>query len=215
MKRAWIAAAVFFASSTAHAEETVHVRVESAGPITLSKKLGGAHWKTVCTAPCNIAVPLDDAYRVSGASIAPSDEFRLRKTAGGNADVVVHESSRSRYTAGGLVVGMGGLAIAGGVAAAIVGAAWAGQDCDAIKPADTRAHCEGLEDDGAKVRNIGLVAVGVGVVAVLTGAWLMIDSARTTVKQPGMATRAPTWHAKTSFDAGARVVQIPLVSASF
>jgi hypothetical protein len=66
----------------------------------------GVHWKRVCSAPCNVAVPEDASYRLSGHGYRPSDPFSIRSTSTINAKL-----STSAGFGAALGFGIGGAAL--------------------------------------------------------------------------------------------------------
>jgi hypothetical protein len=170
-------------------------------------------------APPPVATPSPSPARAAPPPV--SNDLPLREAPGGTADVVTHRTSQPRLVIGGFMAGVGGLATATGIVIAIVGSAWASQDCASLEVDDARGHCEGLQSDGATLRTGGFIAVGAGVAAVVAGAYLMFVSARTTVKQPATHeafVRTPLWNTKSAVEhvaAAAPGLQLPLLGGSF
>jgi hypothetical protein len=62
-------------------------------------------WKTVCTAPCDLHLFVDDEYRIGGKGIVPSEPFRLDGETD-SSDVEVDAARRSTRTMGTILLGV-------------------------------------------------------------------------------------------------------------
>ena len=96
--------------------------------------------------------------------------------------LVVEQRSRSGRLPGALMITGGTLGLVAAGVLTTLGAAWAGQDCNAV--GDARPRCEALRSDGVDLRAAGFVSLGAAAVLGLAGLYLVINAGRTTVRQP-------------------------------
>jgi hypothetical protein len=116
--------AAMLASSSAWADESDRVKVHLTGDpgLDLERKIEGTQlWESICVGTCDMQVPLDGQYRVSGRGVRPSLPIALIP-----AKNVLRLDTTPAYSAafaGGItLVIVGSLAIFGGAIAATVGA---------------------------------------------------------------------------------------------
>jgi hypothetical protein len=64
-------------------------------------------WRTVCKAPCDLHLFVDDEYRIGGRGIRPSPPFRLDGDAYAAADLEVSAARASTRTTGTILLGIG------------------------------------------------------------------------------------------------------------
>lgn len=81
------------------------VTVYATTPKASLQAQSGLEWRDVCTAPCNIAVDPDRIYRIGGATIQPSDGFRMPRSSGRIILDVHHGSTIKRNVGLGLIIG--------------------------------------------------------------------------------------------------------------
>lgn len=149
-----------FAPALARGDDSDQVKVHLTGDpgLVLERKIEGTElWESLCVGTCDMQVPLDGAYRVSGRGVRPSLPIALVP-----AKKVLHLDTSPAYTAafaGGVtLVIVGSLAMFGGVIAATVGATQ--QQVPTDCPPDVSCTPQ-------QVNHASLIG---GVLAVLTGA---------------------------------------------
>jgi hypothetical protein len=83
--------------TSAHADDTgahVHVHVRSREPVIVERRESD-RWVPVCSAPCDVALPMDAAYRINGRGVRPSAPFRLEMLARGDRVAISVEPASS------------------------------------------------------------------------------------------------------------------------
>jgi hypothetical protein len=197
--------------------------------------LGGTGWwRRICSAPCDVNVPLDELYRFTGRDIQPSDAFYVRGPPGGQVAFEVRPTSKRAHTAGvGLKVA-GAIGVGAGAAAVVlygflgfesaVCLAAGTDDETAATDAANAARC-------APSRGVlwgGLAAAGVGAVALIVG--FAVDVPTKVDPEPGHDvpehreddvhfpvgerwSRLPTWRETSS--PLPTVTSVPLFSTTF
>lgn len=94
----------------------VHIAAPSR-VILFRRPAGTSQWEIACESPCDERLPIGDDYKVTGNSIAASDEFKLQAPADGAVYLNVHASSAGKVLGGvlasvGALVGYIGLLVA-------------------------------------------------------------------------------------------------------
>jgi hypothetical protein len=185
----------------------VRVHITSSSTVVLYRRVSGSTaWTMACTSPCDELLPLGDSYRVTGNGVAQSSEFSLQGSPNSTIELKV-----DGHSTGGMVLG-GALAAVG----SLVG--YVGLLVVAVSLDE---HNNSADD----ARAGGLVAMGLGTVAVLGGLLIFLSSAKTDVTQNQTGgsgsnrrldtawKRLPTWR---SAESGAAPAQFPvLFSHSF
>jgi hypothetical protein len=161
-------------------------------------------WQTVCSAPCDTLLPMAFYYRAAGGGIKASDDFALKGSPGARETVVVDGASRTASVLGVLVL------VAGGIA-------------DFVGLAMTVAST--VDGEGWRVAAPGLVALGVGTVAIVGGYVLAHKATRVDQKLggsptgqllPGPGIQGPIWNtALTEPKNLPPIVGIPVFSGRF
>jgi hypothetical protein len=180
----------------------------------------------LCNAPCDVEVPLDGYYRVTGPSILPSSGFRLKALPGerviltvDGASKAVHAGGTNTMVAGGVVAAVGAAVILYLGAGVLVCAGSGGQACPL--PSNVSVFA------GLGIGGLG--ALGAGGVVALTG-YAVKAHGSTAVDQTAAAVesraprvakddrwlRTPTWleHPE-SRGALPAPVGVPILSRSF
>jgi len=167
------------------------VHVTSPKQVILYRKPAGSNnWVPACTSPCNAELPIGDAYRVLGNGVAQSKEFHLDAGPGGSTEVAVDPPSGGGMVLGGIMAGGGATAMYFGFLLTVVGIVDANLDCS--KPNDLSnsrynnpATCEKRKEDGPKLREAGLITMGVSAAITGVGILVFLNSAKTDVVQHG------------------------------
>jgi hypothetical protein len=137
----------------------------------------GNNWETVCTAPCDKAVPAQSGYRIVGEGIRDSAAFEVTGTNGERQTLSVDEGSRSGFVLGIVGTAAGGVALGVGLIVVLVSALARSID-----------NADGVSSTGAhSSETAGWVISGVGTAGLVGGIVLMVSNGRTRVSQ-GSAT---------------------------
>jgi hypothetical protein len=183
------------------------VHITSSSTVVLYRRVpGSTAWTMACTSPCDAELPLGDSYRVTGNGVAQSSEFSLQGSPNSTIELKVDGQSTGGMVLGGALAAIGSLV--GYVGLLVV--------------AVTLDEHSSSDDDA---RAGGLVAMGLGTVAVLGGLLIFLSSAKTDVTQNQTGSsgsnrrldtawkRMPTWR---SAESAAAPAQFPvLFSRSF
>jgi hypothetical protein len=183
----------------------VHLQGE-ASDIRLETQVDKRKWAEVCSAPCDRPVPIGPPYRVNGAGMRPSRPFHLAGMPGERVVLVVDSGSTAAFVGGLVLVGVGGVALLGGIVTLIV----------AYSMKDT-----GLKTGGADLVGWTLTAAGA---PVFLGGILLWPAGRTSVEQsvnesrPRAANdawkRGPTWTGAMNLPLPS-FLSVPLLQRSF
>lgn len=148
---------------------TARVHVTSPSTVILYRHPAGTtSWVKACTSPCDIELPLNDMYRVTGNNVSQSADFALHGSPGGTANVDVSPQSTAGIVFGGLIGGAGLLTGYIGLLVTLVGlGGGADDDC-----------CTSDSDKKSMVRG-GLIAMGVGALLTVGGTLMFVASAKT------------------------------------
>jgi hypothetical protein len=155
----------------APAEATVYVHITGSDGAELQRDTGDRRkWDVVCTAPCDVAVPAKETYRIGGAGIRNSRPFNLGDDGGKRRTLYVDEASKGSFALGIVGLSVGALTAMVGVLIIAVDAA----------VSDLDGQNGNNSNDGATAGGI-TVAVGVGLI--IGGAVLLGGNVRTGVSQ--------------------------------
>jgi hypothetical protein len=174
----------------------VHLEAES-GVVLESALPRGRQWTTVCAAPCDVPLPLDRDYRVSGEGIRNSRVFRLEANPGQRVIISVSPTSKGAF-AGGIAltsVGAGGIVV--GLVMVLVGLV---NNCVTSVTCEQNQSNAPLEEAGASVALIGLGAMVAGIVLFATNIHsratpTLAELMPAPVARPETAwLKAPVWH---------------------
>jgi hypothetical protein len=199
-----------------------HVHISTPKTVQLFRRPAGTtSWTNACASPCDLDLPLNDDYRVTGSGVAQSKEFHLQGAPGEHLEIVVDPTSASGMVAGGLLAGSGAFAMYVGFLTTLVGIAQTSQNCSSYYYGSSQ-QCQSEHDNGPAVRNVGIGILAVGAAAAVVGLVVVVNSAGTDVTQHGAAARAtkdaflrePVWRGPMATnDAG--TMMFPLLSRSF
>ena len=131
---------------------------------------GPLKWQDVCVAPCAMTVDPGGLYRVGGGTSIASAPFSLPRPSG-DIHVDAHVGSKVKHWTG------LGLMIGGGVAALYGLLYW--QMSSAFRDYESS---NGMTSFSDSVRNIGLTAIGVGVVLEIVGIVMFSDGTSVAVR---------------------------------
>jgi hypothetical protein len=177
------------------------VRIHAKTPVLLYRKPAGTEaWSKACASPCDVELPIGDAYRLTGNGVPQTKEFRLEAPAGGSVEISFAPPSMPGMLFGGTLA-------YGGAIAAYVGLL--------VTLAST-----GSSASKSDARTAGLVTMGVGTGVGVLGLLLFLHSSGTDIDQKSGAARAearrdafvrtPSWKAAPETDA-ATAPTFPLV----
>jgi hypothetical protein len=218
------------AAPAAPTDATVYVHIEGSDAAQLQRDTGDhRHWDSVCSAPCDQQVSLNDTYRISGAGIRNSAPFTLSVHGGQREVLTVDEGSKAGFVLGIVGVSVGSFAATIGLLVVLVSSA-----VDAIgdgTSSSSRNDSGNGEAIGWTITGVGLAALVGGIVAIATNGRTGVSQTSLSASPAGLARTAPSvafgpW-VPSSFPAfhalsGPRreaaappVVNIPLVSARF
>lgn len=167
------------------------VHIEASGTTYLYRApRGTTDYETVCTAPCDMDLPINDEYRIGGNGTKTTPSFRLKASAGGRVTLKVDGANWFG------IVGGGTLAVAGAFVA------YAGLLLAA------GSNTSGSSRDGSGTA--GLACLAFGGAATALGAFVFARSSTTEVAQvsPKAADdaflRAPSWRSASATEHGSR-----------
>lgn len=148
------------------------VHIASTKSVQMYRRAAGTQgWTHACHSPCDVDLPLGDAYRVSGSGMKTSNEFRLVGAPGDRLTITVNPTSTGGMVIGGVVAGIGALVMYGSL----------------------------LGNSENYDRSPSYAGLGVGAIAVAIGTVIMLASAGTGVSQGSTAKskdaylREPSW----------------------
>jgi hypothetical protein len=145
----------------------VIVHIEGSTVAELQRDSGDhRHWDPVCTAPCDQAVSPAFTYRIGGDGIRNSKPFSLH---GERETLNVDEGSTS-----GLVFGIVGVSVGG--ASVLIG-------CLVLLVNGIVRDIDGSTSQNSEAEGVGIGMVGIGLAAVVAGAYAIGTNARTHVTQ--------------------------------
>jgi hypothetical protein len=191
------------------------VWVHLEGPEEARLQQDDGEWRTVCSAPCDMELPVAPDYRIEGGGLKSSSVFHLSGGPGEHVTVTVNGASKAWFVIGIVLTPIGGLLTLVGGMMGLVGsvAASAGSGSDA--------------STANSVAMAGWTSFAIGAAAVVGGILLIVNNARTTTSQELAAPqtgllqsdawkRAPTWReASPEQRALPPVVGVPLWSGRF
>jgi hypothetical protein len=170
-------------------------------------------WQTVCSAPCDIQLPVAPDYRIEGAGLKSSTVFNLSGGPGDHVTVTVNGASKAGFVIGIVLTPIGGLFTLVGGMMGLVG---------------SLASSVGADTSGAsQLATAGWTTFALGAGALLGGILLIVNNSKTTTTQELVAPqtgllqsdawkRVPTWReASPEQKALPPVVGVPLWSGRF
>ncbi len=152
---------------------TVHIHATSTVDLQLSDEQT-LQWRTVCSTPCDVELPIGRLYRINGSGVRQTRPFALRGTPGGKQFLDVEAASSAGYAAGMVMTSLGSpVVLVGGI---VVVVRVANGDTDGIQGS--------------------LIATGIGLALFVPGLYLAVNNDSTTVGQSRAGTSAtavPRW----------------------
>lgn len=91
------------------AQEMVVVHIDSPEPVRLESVLGRNN-RFVCDSPCDVPVPLQGTYRITGG-MRPSKQFNFNAKAGDRVVLSVDPASKGGFAGGIVLVSLGGVSL--------------------------------------------------------------------------------------------------------
>jgi hypothetical protein len=149
---------------------TVLVHIDGAEDVQLEQDATHEdHWAAVCSAPCDMRLPVDAEYRISGPGIKTSGTFELEYQNGKNETVTVSGASKPWFVIGIVSTAAGGASMLVG---ALVGLAASLASTVDTNNGDTAAaqHEDGVSAAGWTVAGIGALALVAGIILIVTNA---------------------------------------------
>jgi hypothetical protein len=185
---------------------TVNVHLDTTSDLAL-ERLRGSEWVTVCTAPCDLPLPFDGYYRVTGASIRDSKPFRFEGASGDHLVLTPSTGSATAYDTGIFLTVTGGLGLSA--------AGWL-LYYELINSIDY--HSQGVEKGTA----LGLELGGASALVTTLGIVLIAGNPQSTVTQSSQArgeksqtnVPAPSWRAH-EFRGLPAASMVPIFSGTF
>lgn len=188
------------------------VHITSPKQVILYRKAAGSStFQQACTSPCDLELPIGDTYRIAGNGLSQNKELHLAASPGGVVDITVDPPSTGGMILGGFIAGAGATAAYVGVMLALVGQTVADRTCYSSSSSSYASSCEDDKDDGATVRNAGLITMVVGAGVAALGVVVFINNATTDISQRtgggqqanDAFLRRPTWRGVASSAEGA------------
>lgn len=161
----------------------VRVHITSEQTILLDRRPQGAEtWVPACTSPCDEELPLGDTYRLSGAGVRATSEFRLQGAEGGHVDLKVDAATKRAWWVGAGIGGLGLVLDGYGLYLALVGSLVANQSCSGLYSGNAHS-CDSSRATGSTIRGVGLVMLIPGTAAAIIGGAMMVKNWRTGLSQ--------------------------------
>jgi hypothetical protein len=167
------------ASTTAGSPVWVHIQGSEVATLEQDTAGDRRHWLTVCSAPCDQAVPLGFGYRISGDGIRNSRVFSLHARGGDRETLEVDEGSKSGFVLGIVAASVGAFVMFVGLFVVLVNSV-------------TDSLAGGGTSDGSGLE-LGWALSGIGLAGVVGGAVAIATNARTGVTQGGAASSPAAW----------------------
>lgn len=150
---------------------TVWVHLEGSETAELQQDVAGDHkrWITVCSAPCDKAVPSAFSYRIGGEGIRNSRVFSLHPASGDRETIDVDEGSKAGFVLGIVGASVGSLAMTIGLMVVLL-----------------NSITDSLDGGGTPDRSgqqVGFAFIGVGLAGIIGGAVAIATNARTKVTE--------------------------------
>jgi hypothetical protein len=171
----------------------VRVHITSDHAVLLDRRPQGAEtWVPACASPCDEDLPLGDTYRLSGASVRATNEFRLESAEGGRVDLKVDAATKRAWWVGAGIGGLGLVVDFYGAYIGLLGALLANQRCATNTGFnDYDQMCASQHQSGIVMRNVGLVMLIPGTAAAIIGGAMMAQNWKTGLTQSTETAREP------------------------
>jgi hypothetical protein len=185
------------ANAMAGAQVWVHLEGSEVAELQQDKVGDHRHWVTVCTAPCDTAVPSEFSYRIAGDGIRNSRVFTLHSQGSDRETISVDEGSKGAFVGGILGASVGLLFLSIGLVVLLVNAA-----------ASEINGAEGGSGQGdGSTESVGVAFSVLGLVGMIAGVVVLASNARTKVTQ-GSAASPAAWLPPTGWASAAGVLGV-------
>jgi hypothetical protein len=154
-------------------EGSAVVHIEADVPVALDRREGRA-WVFVCNAPCDEELPLSGTYRIQGAGVRNSGQFRLNGRPGDHVVLDVSTASKGGFVGGIVVAGVGVVVLLVGAMVLLTVAS--------MDAADSAAGIANSSNDGSAT-TVGWVMLAGGAAATLVGVLVLTSNTRSKVDQ--------------------------------
>ena len=207
----------------------VRVHIDSKRAVQLYRQPaqdGG--WYEECTSPCDVDMPLNDDYRISGSGIFQSRDFHLEGSAGGHVVIAVDPSTRSTFLLGGVLTAVGGIIDYVGLLT-LAAASTSSYACTTNTRSSysySGSSCSYHDSDSGSVIGAGILIAGTAMM--VTGVIIMLANGSTGVSQSESSTRTASvrpldsyrreaiWHTPNlATPAAPPALSLPLFSKAF
>lgn len=165
------------------------VHISGGKRVILYRRPAGSNaWSQACSTPCDVELPIGDAYRLTGNGVPQTKEFRLQAQPGGSVDLHIDPPS----TAGIL---LGGTMAYGGAGTAYVGLIMT------LVGLDGGGSYRKTDTD---LRDAGLVTMAVGAGIGALGLIVFLNSSTTDIDQQSSSGKSDASAARPKLDAFVR-----------
>ncbi len=223
------ATAPLAAAKPAKVGPLVRVHIQSKRGVQLYRQpaTGGSGWVEACTSPCDEDMPIGDDYRIAGAGIFQSSDFRLEGAPGSQVVLNIDPGTRNGMLLGGVLAAVGGIVDYISLWVLLAGAAQSSCSSGYYSGSYQSGSCS---NDGKGTTAVGLAMLAGGTAAIVGGVIIMIANGSTGVSQnestakTGSARpidayrRDPMWATASTPVAGhgsAPALSLPILSGSF
>ncbi len=189
------------ASATAGAQVWVHLEGSEVAELQQDRVGDHRQWVTVCTAPCDTAVPSEFSYRIGGEGIRHSRVFTLHSQGSDRQTLTVDEGSKAAFAGGIVGASVGVLFVSIGLVVLLLNAAEG-----AINSTEG-----GSGQSSGNTETVGVAFSVLGLVGIIAGVVVLASNARTKVTQ-GSAASPAAWLPPTGWASAAGV---PGVNGAF
>jgi hypothetical protein len=159
----------------------VWVHLDASGDARLEQDSGeGGRWVSVCTAPCDQALPVSSDYRIGGGQMKASAAFKLSGRQGDRVTITASGGSTAWFVVGVVMTAISSPLTLTGLSIGLVGTLVANSNAQGTQGA-------------AGVATVGWVLFGVGAAGLLGGVLLVVNNSKTTVDLSSPGSNADAW----------------------
>jgi hypothetical protein len=185
----WLAPRLATAQTIAPPVDAARLHVDGSHDTkVLGRPSADSHWIQICTAPCDVPVPLGWEYQVRASGMKSSPMFQLHATAGQSVALHVLPAYTGWFVGGIVAIGAGGAGVVVGLPLVLLDSI----RCGGVFGSSSDRAC----DDAHYVALFVVAALSTSLIAFGTVATVTNHS--TTVSQDDRieppATREPVWH---------------------